>query len=189
MSPLATVANTLFSIGALFVLALALAIFIGILFWRRGTFVRLVGKFARTAALLASGAAPASSLFYSEILHYPPCVLCWTQRALIYPQFLLFLFINKIPVAKRYIAWRISLGLSSLGFLVALYHYYIEQGGGELFECAAFGPSCTSRFVYEFGFVTIPFMSLALFGLLVVLYFARRSYLKSYPQENAGVSN
>ncbi len=180
MSALSTIANALFSIGAIFVFVFAILILVSLFVFRKSEFLRLVGKFSRPLALLGSGAAIFSSLFYSEILHYPPCVLCWTQRLLIYPQFFVFLF---VPKAKQYIAWRISIVMSVLGFIVASYNHYVEQGGGQLFECAAFGPSCSLRYVYEFGFVTIPLMSLALFGLLVVLYFARRSYQKSYPQE------
>ena len=36
-------------------------------------------------ALLAAWVAMLGSLYFSEIAHYVPCVLCWYQRILMYP--------------------------------------------------------------------------------------------------------
>lgn len=36
-------------------------------------------------ALIQSLAATLGSLYFSEIKHYSPCVLCWYQRILMYP--------------------------------------------------------------------------------------------------------
>lgn len=186
MSPLAETANIIFSLGAIVVTVTTIALIVFLIVAPRSGLVKIFGKSAHVFALLTSIGAIVSSLFYSEILGYAPCVLCWVQRILIYPQVILFLLIFKF---RRALLWNISFAMSLTGLLVAIYHYYIESGGSELFECSAFGASCTARYVYEFGFVTIPFMSLALFAFLVTIWFARRTYLKGYPQETAGVSN
>src|SRR3989344_8830466 len=40
--------------------------------------------------LLISLTATLGSLFYSEIMHFNPCKLCWFQRIVMYPQVILF---------------------------------------------------------------------------------------------------
>ena len=65
-----------------------------------------------------------------------------------------------------------ALILAIPGALIALYHNYIQYGGSPLIPCSAVtstAVSCTQRFVFEFGFVTIPFMSLAAFTLVISL--------------------
>ena len=52
--------------------------------------VSLIGKRALVLGFLISLAALAGSLFYSEIVGYEACVLCWWQRVFLYPQLVLF---------------------------------------------------------------------------------------------------
>lgn len=103
------------------------------------------------------------SLYYSNVVHYAPCVLCWYQRIFFYPQIIL------LGIA----AWRkdaniriYSLVLAALGGIIGLYQVLLEHGLAPGGLCDATGPSCTARYVYEFGFVTIPFMSLL--GFVVI---------------------
>lgn len=106
-----------------------------------------------------------ASLVYSSIIGYQPCVLCWWQRVLIYPQVVLYA-IALFTQDKKVFRYTLALSLIGLGF--ALYHNYIDFGGTELISCGT-GVSCTMRYVYEFGFVTIPFMSLmSLIALTVI---------------------
>ena len=42
-------------------------------------------------AFLVSLVATLGSLFFSEIMHFIPCSLCWYQRIFMYPLVLLFL--------------------------------------------------------------------------------------------------
>ncbi len=107
------------------------------------------------------------TLVYSEIVGYPACYLCWVQRGFIYPQ-IIFLAIA-VWMQKRW-AVVVSLILSVAGMIVALYHNWISVSGtGD--KCAAFGNgvSCSIRYVYEFGYITIPMMSLTIFLLLTLL--------------------
>ncbi len=100
------------------------------------------------------------SLLYSNYIGYPPCYLCWWHRITIYPQLLLY---GVAMVTRDRNVFRYTLALSLVGLVVAGYHNYIDWGGTEFINCDA-AVSCTQRFVSEFGFVTIPLMSLL--GLL-----------------------
>lgn len=107
------------------------------------------------------------TLVYSEVVGYPACYLCWIQRGFIYPQ-IIFLAIA-LWMKKRW-AIAVSLLLSVIGMVVAIYHNFISiTGAGD--RCSAFGNgvSCSIRYVYEFGYITIPMMSLTIFLLLTLL--------------------
>lgn len=135
--------------------------------------------FFRTNALLfafvVSLVAMLGSLFYSEIAQYTPCKLCWYQRILIYPQVVLF----GIAFAKRdkHIAIY-SIVLSVLGSGIALYHYLIQIGTiGEILPCTTVGysVSCAEKFVMNYGYITIPMMSLSAFLLILALMVVLRT--------------
>ena len=116
------------------------------------------------SSLIALGAA-ASSLFYSEIAGFLPCVLCWWQRIFLYPQAII------LPIAsfkKNYSLKTYSLALSAAGFLVALYHTYIQFGGEPVAPCVSTGASCQVLYFLQYGYVTIPTMSLTAFALMIL---------------------
>jgi disulfide bond formation protein DsbB len=68
------------------------------------------------------------SLYFSEVMNFAPCVLCWYQRILMYPLALILLvgIWKKDKNVDSYV-----LPFSILGFLIALYHnllyYNISQ--------------------------------------------------------------
>jgi len=116
-------------------------------------------------AFLVSLFATAISLFYSDVAGFEPCKLCWLQRIFMYPQ----IFILGLAwFRKDHKIIDYALILAVIGGLFALYHNYIYYGGTSLFPCDAFGlgVSCTKRYVFEFGYITIPLMSLTSFLLL-----------------------
>lgn len=102
----------------------------------------------------------ALSLFYSQVIGFPPCELCWIERIFIYPQAILF----GMELYKRdQTMVDFSIALASFGSLVSLYHIYIEHGGSSSLACAVGGSasvSCATLYVYEFTYVTIPVMAL-----------------------------
>lgn len=125
-----------------------------------------VSKFSLHFALIVSLVATLGSLFYSEIAKYDPCKLCWFQRIFMYPQvFLLSLGILK----KDKNITDYSILLSVIGGLIAVYHYYLQRGGASIFPCSAVGysVSCSQNFVMEYGYITIPMMSLTAFLLMI----------------------
>ncbi|KKU18365.1 MAG: putative disulfide formation protein [Candidatus Pacebacteria bacterium GW2011_GWB1_47_8] len=108
--------------------------------------------------------ATAGSLFFSEVMGWTPCVLCWYQRILMYP-LVLILGVGILLKDKR-ISWYV-LPLSSLGFLIAAYHNLLYYG--VIQEVCREGVSCTTRFFAWFGFITIPLLSLTAFAIITTL--------------------
>ena len=68
--------------------------------------------------------ATLGSLYFSEIMKFEPCVLCWYQRIFMYP-FVLWL---GIAVAKKdYRIASYSLPIATIGACISLYHYAIQK--------------------------------------------------------------
>lgn len=109
-------------------------------------------------------AATLGSLFFSEVLHYTPCILCWYQRICMYPLVVLLTvaIIKKDKLIPYYV-----LPLSLVGMVIGIYHNLLYYN--ILPEAAApcrNGVSCTTHFVNYFGFVTIPLLSLVAFVVI-----------------------
>ena len=117
-------------------------------------------------AFAVSAMSSATSLFYSVIVGYEPCDLCWYQRIFMFPQ----VFILGIALYKKSNAIiDYALTLSAIGGLIALYHNYIYfAGSSSIFPCPASVSSapCAVQYVLEFGYITIPVMSLTSFILI-----------------------
>jgi disulfide bond formation protein DsbB/mono/diheme cytochrome c family protein len=114
--------------------------------------------------LLAAWVATLGSLYFSEVAGYLPCTLCWYQRILMYPLALL-LAVGLLRRDPHLPVLVLPFSLLGLGF--ATYHYLLEKT--TLFTshsvCQA-GVSCTTAWINWFGFITIPFLSLA--GFLII---------------------
>lgn len=115
-------------------------------------------------ALVQALVATLGSLFFSEVMHWTPCVLCWYQRILMYP-LVAILTVGILLKDKR--VSRYVLPLSILGFVVAAYHNLVYYG--VIPEVCVQGVSCTTRFFAWFGFVTIPLLSLTAFAVITTL--------------------
>ena len=117
--------------------------------------------------------AMAGSLYLSEIAHLIPCKLCWFQRIAMYPIAIM------LPIA----AWRKDNGirlyaavLAVIGLGVAIWHRLMQAFPSlDSGACAAVGPPCSAPYIKEFGFVTIPYMALSAFVLILVLLWANRT--------------
>jgi disulfide bond formation protein DsbB len=111
------------------------------------------------------------SLFFSEVLKLPPCILCWYQRICMYP----IIFISAVSIIrKQQDLHTYVLPLSITGLVIAFYHnlLYFNILPESAAPCRE-GISCTSKLIEYFGFITIPFGSLVAFALLttsMVLY-------------------
>jgi disulfide bond formation protein DsbB len=136
-----------------------------------------IGDFIKTNIIylifILSATSVFGSLIYSEIMDFPPCVLCWWQRVLLYPQMILSL-VAIFRKEKNIVYYLIP--MSVLGFLVSLYQSYVQWGGGSLLPCTAEGGECSKLYVYEYGYITIPFMALSIF---VYLLFVSLVYKKN----------
>ncbi|HYF10308.1 MAG TPA: disulfide bond formation protein B [Candidatus Paceibacterota bacterium] len=131
----------------------------------------LVRPVLLSGALIAS-AAIALSLWYSEIVGFEPCTLCWWQRIFIYPQAVLFFIAWR---RADYGVWRYTLPLSVFGLFFAGAHWLLQTFDVSLLPCAADGPDCSKIYFQEFGYVTFPVMAITtLLMLLAVSLVARR---------------
>lgn len=105
------------------------------------------------------------SLYFSEILKFPPCVLCWYQRIFLYP--LVIVFCVALWFEDRtYVRYSIPMALA--GLLIAGYHnlLYYDVIPEALTPCTQ-GISCSSRQLELLGFITIPLLSF--FSFLAIL--------------------
>jgi len=102
------------------------------------------------------------SLFFSEVAHFIPCELCWYQRLCMYPLAGATLIVAILD-ARRAARW--LLPVSMLGTALAGYHVLIENGlAPQTIGCVQ--SLCALKWISEFGFATIPTLSLGAFSLL-----------------------
>ncbi len=116
---------------------------------------------------LISMSASLGSLFFSEVLGYPPCVLCWYQRIAMYPLVVVF---GVALWREDENAFTYATPLISIGLIISIYHnlLYYELIPNSIAPCRQ-GVSCTTRQVEFLGFITIPLMSLISFAILTVI--------------------
>jgi disulfide bond formation protein DsbB len=119
---------------------------------------------AFAVAALATG----GSLFFSEIAHFSPCELCWYERICMYPLAIVTLL---AALANDHRAARYLLPLPLVGAGIAAYHELIERGVvSQPGTCLLSAPGgCATKWVDEFGYVTIPVLTLTAFALLLGL--------------------
>ncbi len=115
--------------------------------------------------------ASAGSLFFSEVMQLPPCVLCWYQRIAMYPLVIVIGvgIVTRDPRVKSY-----ALPLCLAGLLVSIYHNLLYYGliPDSITPCTE-GISCTSIQIEWLGFITIPLMALTAFtsvALCLIFY-------------------
>jgi disulfide bond formation protein DsbB len=117
-------------------------------------------------AWAASFTAMLGSLYFSEIVGYEPCELCWYQRILMYP---LVLILGLAVVKKDLKAAMYSLMMSGIGGLISLYHYGIQKVDFLTDTAPACGRvPCTGMYINWLGFITIPFLALTAFTIIFI---------------------
>ena len=119
------------------------------------------------AAFLVAAIATGGSLFFSEIAHFVPCELCWYQRICMYPLSILTLF---LAFHGDHRAARYLVPLPLVGAGVSIYHLLIENKViKEPAQCliSAPGTGCGTKWINEFGYMTIPTLALTAFVLLI----------------------
>ena len=168
MNNLVEIVNTLAGWGTIVSLAAIVLGLYAAATKKPAAFFAYVHKNALAISFALALVSVLGSLFYSIVAGYPPCVLCWWQRVFLFPQVIL-LGLAVWKKNSRILPYAFS--LSIVGGAIALYQTYIQYGGSDFFSCdsAPGAISCTARYVYELGFVTIPLMSLAAFGLLITV--------------------
>jgi hypothetical protein len=111
------------------------------------------------------------SLYYSQVAHFVPCELCWFQRICVYPLTIVLLV---AAIARDRHVWRYVVGPAAVGLAIAAYHTQLQAYPDQRSFCSTLVP-CSTRYVWEFGFVSLPFMALAAFGFILVMVLVART--------------
>jgi len=120
-------------------------------------------------AWLTSMVAIIGSLFFSEVMLFPPCVMCWYQRICMYPLGIILL-IALFPLDVK--VTRYATPLVGIGLFFALYQNLLYYGIlPESVQPCSQGVSCTSDYINWFGFITIQLLSLIAFIVIALLLY------------------
>jgi disulfide bond formation protein DsbB len=107
----------------------------------------------------------AGSLYYSLVAHFEPCELCWYQRICVYPLSIMLL----VAAARRDRGiWRYALAPAVIGVVIAAYHTQLQAFPKQRSFCQATNP-CTNRYVWKFGFVSLPLMDLVALCFIITM--------------------
>jgi disulfide bond formation protein DsbB len=119
--------------------------------------------------------AMSGSLYFSDVVGFVPCLLCWYQRIAMYP----IVFVLGVGLLKRDpAAWRYALPLPLVGLAISLHHVSVQYRPSlEIVECGT-GVSCSARYVMVFGFISIPVLAAAAFLLIAALLITVRTVQK-----------
>ena len=113
--------------------------------------------------------ATTGSLFYSEIMGYVPCEMCWYQRILMYPLVIIY---GTAAIKKDISIALPGLILSVIGLPISIYHYMLQKVPAmhELGGACTGAVPCNAVYVNYFGFITIPFLAGVAFTVIIVLH-------------------
>lgn len=107
-------------------------------------------------------------LFIGEIMGQTPCVLCWFQRAFMFP---LAVILAVACYRSDFTVWCYALPLAGIGALIALGHSLLYAGliPQPIQPCSATGPSCSDANMTIFGGIPLPLLALIVFVLITIL--------------------
>lgn len=116
-------------------------------------------------AWIVAAVTTAGSLYYSLGAHFEPCELCWYQRICVYP----FSVVLLIAASRRdRHVWRYVVPPAAVGLGIAAYQTQLQAFPDQRSFCSLFNP-CTTRYVWEFGFVSLPFMAMTAFCFIITM--------------------
>lgn len=167
---------TTLAIFSLFAVAIGLGLGVTLLTVRgRSYLLDLVSEDVRHPiawALVASGLATSGSLYFSDVAHLAPCVLCWYQRIAMYP---LVPILGVALLRAEVTVWRYALPLALVGLAISSYHVTLEWNPQVDVGLCGSGPPCSARYFAVFGFVSIPTMAGAAFFMITSIMLVLRA--------------
>ncbi|PHO19488.1 disulfide bond formation protein B [Malaciobacter molluscorum LMG 25693] len=128
-------------------------------------------------SFLISLIATFGSLFFSEVMQFIPCTMCWYQRIFMYPLVIIFLMGLLYPDEKTF---KYSIVLVIIGWFFSVYHNLLmfKIIPEDIVPCVQ-GVPCSTEYINWFGFITIPFLSFVSFSLILILLFlGKKGFLK-----------
>lgn len=121
-------------------------------------------------AWIVSLVAMLGSLFFSIIMEFIPCILCWYQRIAMYP-LVITILIDLLSYPK--VNFKYSFPLIIIGLFLSIYHNLIHYDiiPQSITPCVS-GVPCSTKYIDIFGFITIPmlsFMGFVIIGISLCL--------------------
>jgi disulfide bond formation protein DsbB len=116
---------------------------------------------------IIASVATLGSLFFSEVMHFVPCSMCWYQRIFMYPLVLIFLVNLLYPDENVY---KYAMSLVIVGLLFSIYHNLLmfDIIPESVVPCVQ-GVPCSTVYLNWLGFITIPLLSLVSYLTLFIL--------------------
>lgn len=116
---------------------------------------------------LVASVSTLGSLFFSYVMEFAPCVLCWYQRIFLFP-LVIVLAAGLFPFDKKVVKYALPLAIA--GWLTAAYHNLLFAGIiPESIQPCSRGVSCTEEYINIFGFLSIPMLSLLSFTAITII--------------------
>jgi len=126
----------------------------------------MVGGSSLALAWIVALVATLGSLYYSEVAHFPPCKLCWYQRIAMYP---LAVVLGIAALRSDHGVRRYVLPVVAIGAAISIYHYQLERFPAQASLACSVEVPCTTVWVWQFHYISIPFMALSAFTLIATL--------------------
>ncbi|KAB7882991.1 disulfide oxidoreductase [Poseidonibacter ostreae] len=118
-------------------------------------------------SFIVASLATLGSLFFSEIMEFIPCSMCWYQRIFMYPLVIIFL-VNMLYPDDKIVKYAMPITL--VGWAFSVYHNLLmfEIIPESIVPCVQ-GVPCSTEYINWLGFITIPFLSLLAYSSILVL--------------------
>ena len=118
-------------------------------------------------SFITASIATLGSLFFSEIMEFIPCSMCWYQRIFMYPLVFIFL-INMLYPDDKIVKYAMPLVLT--GWAFSIYHNLLmfDIIPESIVPCVQ-GVPCSTEYINWFGFITIPFLSFLAYSTILIL--------------------
>jgi disulfide bond formation protein DsbB len=146
--------------------------------------LKILDKYSDYLIFAIATAGMFGSLYFSEVIRYPVCLLCWWQRILMYPLVVIFAvaILRKERTAIYY-----GLPLVVIGLPMAFYQSLLQWGivKEEVINCTlTSNVSCGEANFNILSFINIPFLSFVAFLVIFVLMILRIYLLKKASPKN-----
>ena len=128
------------------------------------------------ALTVASG-----SLYFSEVAHFTPCVLCWYQRIAMYP---MVVILGIAALRGDAGVARYAVPVAAIGALISAWHIGVERVPGLPSGACSLDVPCSLIYVEVVGFITIPTMALAGFLSIITLLLLARTGRRLHLETN-----
>jgi len=135
---------------------------------------KFIQEYSIPVALAIAVIGLLGSLYFSEVRHFLPCVLCWYQRIVLYPLVLIF-SIGLVTRDKG--VWKYALPLSVISLGIGVYQLLLVYGVITASSSCSVGVSCVAITWSLFGFITIPLLAFLEAFIITILLIAYRKYV------------